>query len=89
MDDELKQALNDLEKRIMERIERVEARLQDRFDDRARTYEVRVRGNSSAIYDLDERLALVEKRLSAMELERLSPKTWKRGSNYPPPTSPL
>ena len=83
MENELKQALDNLEQRLSERIDRTEAKLLTAFDDWARTYEVRARGTSRAIHSFEERLGFVEERLALLERASINPKAWK-GIAYPP-----
>jgi type II secretory pathway predicted ATPase ExeA len=71
MDDDLKRNLDEMESRLKSEIaasaERVEERLLSAFRGWARTMEVRVRQVSSAASSMDERLALLEDRLSDLE----------------------
>jgi len=78
MDHDLRQALDELEKRFAERIDRAESNLRSEFHGWARTYEVRVRGASAAIHNLDERLGLIEERLGRMERARINPRAWEQ-----------
>ena len=78
MDPELKEALADLEGRINRRFEALEERMAERiestetklltaFHDWARTHEVRSRGLSSLVIGFEERLTIIEDRLSKLE----------------------
>ena len=89
MDAELKQALADIEKRLSDRIDRSEARLVAVFDDWARTYELRARGATKTMHNFEERLGLIEERLSMLERNSVNPKAWRDGRAYPPAASPL
>ncbi|HTA46418.1 MAG TPA: hypothetical protein VK789_28440 [Bryobacteraceae bacterium] len=67
MDNELKEYLDAMEARINANIERVETKLLTAFHGWSRPYEIRARGVSTAVNSFDERLGLVEERLSAIE----------------------
>lgn len=81
MDAELKQAFDriedrfahmderftQLEERLNMRIEETETRLLTAFHNWAQTYEVRARGTTNAVREFDERLGMVEERLSRLE----------------------
>lgn len=56
-----------LEERMVERIEMMETRLLTEFHRWSQTYEVRVRGVSSAVAQFDDRLGIIEERVSALE----------------------
>ncbi len=97
MDAELKQALDDMEKRLSERIAKVEGlshvkeletTLLNAFYAWAQTYEVRVRGNSRFIPNLDERLGYAEERLARMERFSINSKAFE-GIPYTPPAPSL
>jgi hypothetical protein len=97
MDAELKQALDDMEKRLSERIAKVEGlshvkeletTLFNAFYALAQTYEVGVRGNSRFIANLDERLGYIEERLARMERFSINPKAFE-GIPYTPPAPSL
>jgi hypothetical protein len=70
MDNELKQYLVDMEERLNARVEKVETNLVTTFRGWARAMEIRVRGVSSVTAGFDERLALAEERISALERKR-------------------
>jgi hypothetical protein len=73
MDAELRQALSDLETRMSQRLEATETKLLTAFHDWAGTYEVRARGTSVAVRDLDERLGMIEERVAKLERRRNGP----------------
>jgi hypothetical protein len=56
-----------------ERMEAMETRLLTEFHRWAQTYEVRVRGTTRAVVDFEERLGLVEERISRLERGRTQP----------------
>jgi len=81
MDPELKQHLEAMEARIdaklakcatREDLERVETNLLKTFYNWARPMEVRVSGVTNTVHGFDERLALMEQRLSELERRRAS-----------------
>jgi hypothetical protein len=81
MDQELKQYLDDNFARIHERfercatkedLERVETKLLTAFHGWARPMEIRVNGMTSVVMGFDERLALMEQRLSELERRKAS-----------------
>ena len=63
MDAELRQHLNAMEQRLNDRIEAVETKLLTAFHDWARPVEIRLR----TLPMLEERLGLLEERVSKME----------------------
>jgi len=70
MDDELKEYLEAMEHRIDTRIEKSETNLLTAFHSWARAMEIRVRGVSGVATGFDERLALVEERVSELERKK-------------------
>jgi hypothetical protein len=97
MDAELKQALDDMERRLAERIRKsedlshvkeLETKILTAFYEWAQTYEVRVRSNTRFIANLDERLGYIEERLARMERFSINPKAFQ-GVPYPPPAPSL
>jgi hypothetical protein len=74
MDHELKQYLEAMEARLMThidgRIEKSETNLLTAFHGWARAMEIRVRGVSTMATGFDERLALVEERVSELERKK-------------------
>jgi hypothetical protein len=78
MDHDLRQALDELEKRVAERIDRAESNLRSEFHGWARTYEIRARGASAAIHNLDERLGLIEERVGRLERASINPRVWEQ-----------
>ena len=54
-------------RRFEERLEATETKLLTAFHDWAVTYEVRARGTSAAVRDLDERLGHIEERVARIE----------------------
>jgi hypothetical protein len=70
MDEELKQYLEAMEKRVNTRIEKSETNLLSAFHGWARAMEIRVRGVSGMATGFDERLALVEERVSDLERKK-------------------
>jgi hypothetical protein len=73
MDEELKKYLQAMEQRIDTRIENSETNLLTAFHGWARAMEIRVRGVSGIATGVDERLALVEERVSELERKKQSP----------------
>jgi len=73
MDEELKKYLEAMERRIDSRIEKSETNLLTAFHGWARAMEIRVRGVSTISTGFDERLALVEERVSELERKKPSP----------------
>ena len=67
MDQELKSYLDAMEVRMVERIEKSENNLVRAFHGWARSMEIRVRGVSGVALGFEERLSLVEERLSEIE----------------------
>jgi hypothetical protein len=63
MDAELRQHLNSMEQRLIDRIEAFETKLLTAFHDWARPVEIRLR----TLPMLEERLGLLEERVSKME----------------------
>jgi hypothetical protein len=59
--------LRDMEERISERIEASETRLLSAFHGWPLAMEIRVRGNTTMVTGFDERLSLVEERISELE----------------------
>jgi hypothetical protein len=55
---------------LRELIERVETNLLTEFHKWARTYEIRARGTSTVVFGFDERLGLLEERVSELERRR-------------------
>jgi hypothetical protein len=53
--------------RMAERIEATETKLLTAFHDWARTYEVRARGVTTLMVGFEERLSIIEERLSKLE----------------------
>lgn len=81
MDQELKQYLEGMEARIdakiakcstKEDLERIETNLLKAFYNWARPMEVRVSGITNTVHGFDERLALMEQRVSELERRRAS-----------------
>lgn len=76
MDPELKQHLEAMETRLRShieaRIEKTETNLLSAFHGWARGMEIRVRGVSGMATGFDERLGLVEERISALERRKAS-----------------
>jgi hypothetical protein len=76
MDQELKQYLEAMELRINGhidvRVEKTETSLLTAFHGWARSMEIRVRGVSTMTIGYDERLALVEERISELERKKAS-----------------
>jgi hypothetical protein len=72
MDQELKQYLEAMEDRLNARIEKVETNLLTAFHGWGRSMEIRVRGVSTMATGFDERLALVEERVSELERKKAS-----------------
>jgi len=79
MDTELKQYLEQMEGRLNARIEKSETSLLTAFHDWARPMEIRVRNASSVASNaagfamgFEERLALAEERISALERKKAS-----------------
>jgi hypothetical protein len=70
MDNELKQYLEAMEKRLETSIEKSETNLLTAFHGWARAMEIRVRGVSGISTGFDERLALVEERVSELERKK-------------------
>ena len=70
MDPDLKAYLVAMEERLNARIEKTETNLLTAFHGWARAMEIRVRGVSTMSTGYDERLALVEERLSELERRR-------------------
>lgn len=70
MDEELKRHLEAMEKRMDARIEKSETNLLTAFHGWARAMEIRVRGVSGMATGFDERLALVEERVSELERKK-------------------
>jgi hypothetical protein len=66
--------MTDLETHLVrhfeERLEATETKLLTAFHDWAVTYEVRARGTSAAVRDLDERLGHIEERVAKLERGR-------------------
>jgi hypothetical protein len=58
------------ELKFSDRLEGMETKLLTAFHDWARTYEVRARGTSTAVRELDERLGMVEERIAKLERGR-------------------
>jgi len=58
------------ERRTADRIEVTETRLLTEFHRWAQTYEIRVRATSRTVADFDERLGLIEERVSSLERKR-------------------
>jgi hypothetical protein len=67
MDNELKQYLESMEVRLRAHTEAVETRLLGEFWKWARTTDARYRQHQSTVTSLDERVALVEDRITAIE----------------------
>lgn len=67
LSDEDKTWIDDRFAGMTERMEAMETRLVTEFHRWAQTYEVRARGTSMAVAEFDERLGLVEERLSRLE----------------------
>jgi hypothetical protein len=67
MDAELRTYLEAMEERVNSRIEKSETNLLTAFHGWARAMEIRVRGVSTMAIGYDERLAMVEERLSELE----------------------
>jgi hypothetical protein len=70
LNDRLDERLHAMELKFDERLEGMETKLLTAFHDWARTYEVRARGTSTAVRELDERLGLVEERIAKLERGR-------------------
>lgn len=70
MDNEQKQYLEAMEKRLETRIEKSETNLLTAFHGWTRAMEIRVRGVSGMTTGFDERLALVEERVSELERKK-------------------
>ncbi len=79
-DAELKHSLTDRETRPSEKMEAIETKLLSAFHGWAVTYEVRARGTSTAVCDLDERLGRIEERVAKLERGR-NGQTGKRSAN--------
>lgn len=73
MDEDLKQYLTDMERRLREHTEAVETRLLTEFFKWARTADARYRQAHLTVGALDERVGLVEDRVSALEREKPIP----------------
>lgn len=67
MDEELKRYLEDMKAEMKEHAERVETRLLSEFWKWARTADARYRQHTGAVKGLEERVLLVEDRLSDIE----------------------
>jgi hypothetical protein len=67
MDAELKQALEAMEMRILERVEATETRLLSAFHGCSQTMELRTK----SLPALDQRIAVMEDRVSALERKNL------------------
>jgi len=59
--------LTALEARLAALIERVETTLLTEFHKWAQTYEIRARGVSTLVHTFEERLGIIEERVSALE----------------------
>jgi hypothetical protein len=62
--------LNALEERLAGRIEHVETTLLTEFHKWGQTYEIRSRGVTTLVYTFEERLGVLEERVSALERRR-------------------
>ena len=62
--------INELRAEVRTGLERVETNLLTAFHQWAQTYEIRARGTTAAVHEFDQRLGLIEERLSRLERER-------------------
>jgi chromosome segregation ATPase len=62
--------INELRTEVRSGLERVETNLLTAFHQWAQTYEIRARGTTSAVHEFDQRLGLIDERLSRLERER-------------------
>jgi hypothetical protein len=69
MDEDLKAYLESMEARLREHTEAVETRLLSEFWKWGKTADARYRQHHSVVNGLDERVALVEDRITAIESE--------------------
>jgi len=68
----IEQNASAMEERLGQRIEKVETKLLTAFHTWSRSMEIRVRSTSSAVSNFDERLSLVEERISELERRKAS-----------------
>ena len=70
MDTKLETGLGALESRLKEHVETVETRLLSEFWKWARSADIKSRQQGEGIHALDQRLAVVEERLTILEMRR-------------------
>ena len=62
--------IRELEERLRQFVERIETNLLTEFHKWSRTYEIRARGTTTMVVGFEERLGLLEERVSDLERRR-------------------